>query len=317
MAVIGTDVAVLVNGAAELRHREHHHVAHLLSQVGGEGGERVAQILEPGGELALTRALVDVRVPAGAVEEGDLHADVRLDELSDLQEAPSQAAARVVGSVRGLVLRRIRLLQLLHRVEPLLRRRGEESGRRALVQRLERAGEAIARRLLWDPQSERLEVVDGEGRGRAREDARQLRPESDGAERRVGVFLVVPAVAVEPSVGGGLQPRRAGLHVVLRVEVAAGRVGRAHGVHGGERFVVPQRLQRRERGVEAEVAIQIHDLPARHGDAGPLPVIQLLAVRHDHVEPVHGAALEQTNKRRTVGRSDGRTDCRVGRATQE
>src|SRR5256885_15088916 len=89
-----------------------HDVAHLLSQVGGEGGERIAQLLEPDGELAFTRALVDVRVPAGAVQERDLHADIRLDELGDLQEGAAQPSARIVRAVRGLVLRGVGLLQL-------------------------------------------------------------------------------------------------------------------------------------------------------------------------------------------------------------
>ena len=51
-----------------------------------EGGERQTQLAEPGGELAFTRALVHVRVPAAAVRERDLQPYVRFDELSDLEQ---------------------------------------------------------------------------------------------------------------------------------------------------------------------------------------------------------------------------------------
>ena len=46
------------------------------------------------GELALRRALVDVRVPAADVGERDLEADVRLDQLRDLPAAPGRTALR-------------------------------------------------------------------------------------------------------------------------------------------------------------------------------------------------------------------------------
>src|SRR5256885_10695434 len=68
-----------------------HDVAHLLSQVGGEGGERIAQLLEPGGELAFTRALVDVRVPAGAVQEGD-----RSEEHTSELQSPCNLVCRLL-----------------------------------------------------------------------------------------------------------------------------------------------------------------------------------------------------------------------------
>ena len=101
--------------------------------------------------------------------------------------------------------------------------------------------------------------------------------------------------------GGGFQPRRARFHVVLRVEVRARGVGRAGGIHDGQVPPVEQRLERRERRVQAEEAIQIDggvfalvaaaDGP-RHGDGGPQIVVGLLAVRHHDVQAVGRAALE-------------------------
>ena len=46
------------------------------------------------GELALRRALVDVRVPAADVGERDLEADVRLDQLRDLPQRLAEARLR-------------------------------------------------------------------------------------------------------------------------------------------------------------------------------------------------------------------------------
>jgi hypothetical protein len=59
-------------------------------------------------ELALRRALVDVGVPAADVGERDLEADVRFRELRDLPQRLAERAARVVGAVGRLVLRRVR-----------------------------------------------------------------------------------------------------------------------------------------------------------------------------------------------------------------
>ena len=58
--------------------------------------------------------------------------------------------------------------------------------------------------------------------------------------------------------------------------------------------------------MQAKVAVQVHDVRLRHGDARALAVVQGVAVRDDHVEPVHGATLEQTDERRTVGGGKGR-----------
>src|SRR2546425_4386921 len=79
----------------------------------------------------------------------------------------------------------------------LLRRAREQAGRRAGVQLFERAREPVARGGLeaGRAQAESLQVVDREAGRAAGQDARQLRPEGDGPERRVGVLAIVLAVA--------------------------------------------------------------------------------------------------------------------------
>src|SRR5437016_14664979 len=74
----------------------------------------------------------------------------------------------------------------------------------------------------------------------------------------------------------------------------------------GEALRVPQWLERREARVQAEVAGEIDDVRSGDGDARPLAVVQRVAVRHDHVEPVHGAALEEADENRAVEGGGGR-----------
>ena len=50
--------------------------------------------------------------------------------------------------------------------------------------------------------------------------------------------------------------------------------------------------------MQAEVAIQIHDVAPGHRDPGALAVVERVAVRNDHVESVHGTALEETDENR-------------------
>src|SRR5258705_2218492 len=111
------------------------------------------------------------------------------------------------------------------------------------------------------------------------------------------MLLVVTAVAVEPAVGRALHARRAALHVVLRVEVAARGIGGADGVNRGETLVVPQALEGREAWVQAEMPVEIHNVVRRNGDAGPLPVVERVAVRHDHVQAVYRDPLYYRERR--------------------
>ena len=102
--------------------------------------------------------------------------------------------------------------------------------------------------------------------------------------------------AVEPAVLRALDAGRAGFHVVLRVEVGAGHVGRAGGMDDGEMALVVERLEGRERGMQAEESVEIEDLVLRNGDAGPHGVVVLFAIGHDDVEAVGGAALKDDDE---------------------
>ena len=53
-------------------------------------------------------ALVDVGVPAADVGEGDLEADIGLDQLGDLPEVLPERRPRIVGAVLRQVLLRVR-----------------------------------------------------------------------------------------------------------------------------------------------------------------------------------------------------------------
>src|SRR5207253_3204431 len=81
---------------------------------------------------------------------------------------------------------------------------------------------------------------------------------------------------------------------------------RADRVDGGEALRVPQGLDRREAWVEAEVAVQVQDILLGHGDAGSFSIIDGVTMRDDHVEPVHGAALEEADENRAGEDSRGR-----------
>jgi hypothetical protein len=107
-----------------------------------------------------------------------------------------------------------------------------------------------------------------------------------------------PAGAVEPAVFSALDAGRAGFHEVLRVEVGAGHVGRAGGVDDGEMALIVERLEGRERGMQAEEAVEIDDLILRDGDAGAHGVVVLLAIGNDDVEAVGCAALEDDDQAR-------------------
>ena len=137
MAVVGAAVAVLANRAAELRHRHDDDVTHARAEVLRERGDGVAEVAEVVGELSLRAPLAGVRVPAADVGEGDLEADVRLDQLGDLLQGIPEGTLRIVGPVLRGDLARVGRLQDAHRVEGLLRRTSEGPGHGFLVHGLE------------------------------------------------------------------------------------------------------------------------------------------------------------------------------------
>ncbi len=67
-------------------------------------------------------------------------------------------------------------------------------------------------------------------------------------------------------------------------------------MHDGEMSLIVERLERRERGMQAEKAVEIDDLVLRNRDRGPHRVVVLLVIGHNNVEAVGGAALEDNHK---------------------
>ena len=130
--------------------------------------------------------------------------------------------------------------------------------------------------------------------------ARQRRAHTDGADG--GEF---PGFrwqrAIQPSIAGRLAARRAGFHIILRVEVRAGRVGGADGFDNGELLRIVNRLQGRKGRVQTEHAVQVDGgfgsaVGTRDGDRRPHFVIALFAVRDDDVQTVHSPTLEDRDQ---------------------
>src|SRR5215472_2238054 len=75
-------------------------------------------------------------------------------------------------------------------------------------------------------------------------------------------------------------------------------------------LLVPQRFEGSHRGMQSEEAVQVDDAVAAatgpgNGDAGTHAVVSLLGVRHNDVEPVGGAALEQHHQALAAGAGSG------------
>jgi hypothetical protein len=80
VSAIGANRPILRNGAPELAHGEDGDVGHALADVLGESGE----IREQAAQLTRASRLIDMRIPATHVGEGNLQSESCLDELSDL-----------------------------------------------------------------------------------------------------------------------------------------------------------------------------------------------------------------------------------------
>ena len=98
--------------------------------------------------------------------------------------------------------------------------------------------------------------------------------------------------SIEPSIRRGFQSGSAGLHEILRIKVRARWIGGAGRVHNGQVPLVPDGLQRGQRGMQSEEPVQVEDVVARNVDAGTHRVISALAMRHDNVQAIRSPALK-------------------------
>ena len=232
MTVIGAAIAVLRDGSTELRHRQHDDVGHAIAEILGEGGERRAEIVQARGELTLLGALAHVRVPTVGVSERDFEPDVGADQLGDLPQRLAQARPGILGVVRGRQPAGVGSLQHANGLERLASGAVQQIVHALRIERLESL--ARGRRLARCAHVEAVERRERDRAGVATQGAGQGGAERDGAEGR-GRRGLRDRRAREPAVGRGLHARRAGLHVVLRVEVRACGVGRAARVNDRER----------------------------------------------------------------------------------
>src|SRR5579864_7865105 len=93
MAMVGAAVAVLAHRASELRDDQDDRVLVVRSERGCETREPLAKRLQMVCELALRRALIDVRVPSAEREKSEPDARVARDQM--------RKAAGVVGESFG------------------------------------------------------------------------------------------------------------------------------------------------------------------------------------------------------------------------
>src|SRR5277367_6596264 len=73
--------------------------------------------------------------------------------------------------------------------------------------------------------------------------------------------------------------------------------------------LVPKRLERRQRGMQPEEAIEVYHLLPRNIDAGPHRVIGTLGMGHNDVQAIGGTALKDDDKPLASGASLGRAPC--------
>ncbi len=231
--------------------------AHVLP----EGGDGVGELAEPIGELPVGVALILMGVPAADVGEGGLDAEVGLHELRDLLEVVAEGRVGVDDAGGGLIVRRVGGLEHADGLEGLLPGAVENGIGAGVVHGLEGVRHGRGRGALA-ADGEVGEVADGDGGELALEGARNLCAEGDGAEGRgqLSVESFGLEGAVEPAILRGLDAGRAAFHVVLRVEVRAGGVGRAGGVDDGEVAPIVERLEGCHGRVEAEEAVEVQDL---------------------------------------------------------
>ena len=118
--------------------------------------------------------------------------------------------------------------------------------------------------------------------------------------------------AIHPAVARRFDPRRPGLHVVLRVEMRARGIGRTRGIDNRHELPIEQRLERSKGRMQPEEPVQIDRCvrDARSGpgdrDRRPQIVVRFLPMRHDDIQSVRRPALKNRDqdllpRRRGIG----------------
>src|SRR5439155_7028084 len=98
--------------------------------------------------------------------------------------------------------------------------------------------------------------------------------------------------AVQPPVRGGLHPGRTRFHEILCVEMRACGVRRAGSMDDSQVALLPQGLKRGYGRMQAEEAVEVNHRASRDIDGWAHGVVGRVGMRHDNVQTVRGAALE-------------------------
>ncbi len=196
-----------------------------------------------------------MRIPSANIGKRDLESDIGLDQLSDLQQPLAELASRILRAVSRCVFLRIRSFQHLHRFEHLASGTVNEIRRAGTIQSFESLGLRAGR-----AHGELVEAVHGDDFGCAFHDSRSLLSERHGAKRTRSAFVTRTLhgeIAIEPAILRSLHIGRAGLHVVLRVEMRSCRARTSNRMNGRENSSVIQRLEWRERRMESKESIDV------------------------------------------------------------
>ena len=93
----------------------------------------------------------------------------------------------------------------------------------------------------------RIQIAERDSRNAARESARHIGSEGNGAKgcvRAAAARVLGLESAIEPAILCALETGRAGIHVVLCVDVGAGHIGRADSVDYREMASIEERFER-------------------------------------------------------------------------
>src|SRR5438874_1827511 len=86
MAMVRASGSILLDGSAELGHRDDDDIAHAIAEIAVERRKSVAEFTQPVAQLATDTALVRMSIPSTEIGEGHFQADIGFDDLRDLQQ---------------------------------------------------------------------------------------------------------------------------------------------------------------------------------------------------------------------------------------
>src|SRR6516165_3560652 len=188
-------------------------------------------------------------IPAAQIRERYFQADIGFDEPRDLHQFLPEFAIGIARAIGRRVAALLDRLQQLYCFESLPSGSIEDLVAGAAVHLLKRDGSSRIPHLKIVDAVDSYSIVgatQGAGNLGAQANCANGRFRSPGGQR-----------AVEPAIAGRLRSRSARLHVVLRVEMRARRIGGAGRVDDGQMAGVIERLERLQRWMQAEKSVEI------------------------------------------------------------